>query len=166
MYMFFKILLISVSLYGNFLCSHSLFFSFPPSPPLPHSHIFESQHNKVLKATENSTSHEILAKLLHIFVPQLSVCKTGVGVGAYNYIYLPEWLWGLNTFVYVECLEQRLMRGKYFVNFSYYYDYMTFPFRMIPSPFPVSLSKNYIYSCCLIFSFLWTLLEFFPLFFA
>lgn len=75
--------------------------------------------------------HEILTKLLHIFVPQFFVA-----IGGDNFAYPPGWLWGLNAFVYVKCLEYSLVRGKHYVSISDYYDYTPFPFKMaLPATF-------------------------------
>lgn len=130
-------------------------FSLPRLPLLfshsfPHSHIFERQFGKMLKVTGNSMGHRILVKLFNIFVLQSSVCK----IGEDNYTYLPGWLWSLNAFVYVKCLEESLAMES-----------TTWTLAVIRitchSPLKWFLSRKYIYFCCLISPFLWTLLKFF-----
>lgn len=48
-----------------------------------------------------------------------------------NCTYLPGWLWGLNTFVFVRSLEQSLAHGNFNQSVSSHYDYMPFPFKMM-----------------------------------
>ena len=105
--------------------------------------------------------HAILAKLPYIFVLPLPACK----IRDDNHTYLPGWLWGLNVFVYVASLEQSLAHGNFYESISSHYDYMPFPLTMRGFLFcfcffPASLSRNCIYSYCLVSPCLWMLLEF------
>lgn len=45
--------------------------------PFPQHTFFERRYSKVLKATGNFMKHGILATLLNIFVPPMSVCRIG-----------------------------------------------------------------------------------------
>ena len=67
-------------------------------------------------------------------------------------------LWMINVFVHVKCLEQSLAQGKHYVNSTVFMITCYSPLKC-PS-FPVSLSRNCLYSCCLLPPCLWTFLVF------